>query len=115
MTAEVTVSGPLTTETIKRIGPPLVVASALGSTLGIVVAQFVDDLGDGIMALILGGNAVIYNNRRLPPLPDCRFLRTLFLSNGARPWSGAPDPALDGPQSAQAGLRAGGHGPVRCR
>jgi hypothetical protein len=63
VTAEVTVSGPLTTETIKRIGPSLVVASALGSTLGIVVAQFVDDLGDGILALILGGNAVIYNNR----------------------------------------------------
>ena len=63
MTGEVTVSGPLTTETIKRIGPSLVVASALGSTLGIVVAQFVDDLGDGILALILGGNAVIYNNR----------------------------------------------------
>ncbi|HJQ90894.1 MAG TPA: hypothetical protein VJ950_04260 [Acidimicrobiia bacterium] len=63
MTAEVTVSGPLTTETIKRIGPSLVVASALGSTLGIVAAQFVDDLGDGILALILGGNAVIYNNR----------------------------------------------------
>jgi hypothetical protein len=39
------------------------VASALGSTLGIVVAQFVDDLGDGILALILGGNAVVYNNR----------------------------------------------------
>ena len=63
MTAEVSVSGPLTTETIKRIGPSLVVASALGSTLGIVVAQFVDDLGDAILALILGGNAVIYNNR----------------------------------------------------
>ena len=63
MTAEVSVSGPLTTETIKRIGPSLVVASALGSTLGIVVAQFVDDLGDAIMALILGGNAVVYNNR----------------------------------------------------
>jgi hypothetical protein len=63
VTAEVTVSGPLTTETIKRIGPSLVVASALGSTLGIVVAQFVDDLGDAILALILGGNAVVYNNR----------------------------------------------------
>ena len=63
MTAEVSVSGPLTTETIKRIGPSLVVASTLGSTLGIVVAQFVDDLGDAILALILGGNAVIYNNR----------------------------------------------------
>jgi hypothetical protein len=63
VTGEVTVSGPLTTETIKRIGPSLVVASALGSTLGIVVAQVVDDLGDGILALILGGNPVIYNNR----------------------------------------------------
>jgi hypothetical protein len=63
VTADVSVSGPLTTETIKRIGPSLVVASALGSTLGIVVAQFVDDLGDAILALILGGNAVIYNNR----------------------------------------------------
>ena len=63
MTSEVTVSGPLTTETIRRVGPPLVVASALGSTLGIVVAQFIDDLGDGILALILGGNAVVYNNR----------------------------------------------------
>ena len=51
------------TETIKRIGPALVVASALGSTLGIVIAQFVDDLGDGILAEILGGNAVLYNNR----------------------------------------------------
>jgi hypothetical protein len=39
------------------------VASALGSTLGIVIAQFVDDLGDGILAEILGGNAVFYNNR----------------------------------------------------
>lgn len=51
------------TETIKRIGPALVVASVLASTLGIVVAQFLDDLGDGILAEILGGNAVLYNNR----------------------------------------------------
>lgn len=63
MTTEATVSVPPPTETIKRIGPPLVVASALGSTLGIVVAQFVDDVGDGILGLILGGNAVVYNNR----------------------------------------------------
>ncbi len=48
---------------IKKIGPSLVVASALGSTLGIVVAQFLDDLGDGILAEILGGNAVLFNNR----------------------------------------------------
>jgi len=39
------------------------VASVLASTLGIVVAQFLDDLGDGILAEILGGNAVLYNNR----------------------------------------------------
>lgn len=48
---------------LARIGPPLVVASALGSTLGIVIAQFLDDLGDGLLAMILGGEAVLYNNR----------------------------------------------------
>jgi hypothetical protein len=31
--------------------------------MGIVVAQFLDDLGDGLLAIILGGDAVIYNNR----------------------------------------------------
>lgn len=46
-----------------RIGPPLVVASVLASTLGIVIAQFLDDVGDGLLAMILGGEAVIYNNR----------------------------------------------------
>jgi GNAT superfamily N-acetyltransferase len=35
----------------------------LASTLGIVIAQFLDDLGDGIFAEILGGDAVLYNNR----------------------------------------------------
>lgn len=50
-------------DTIRKIGPQLVVASALGSTLGIVIAQFLDDLGDGILAEILGGNAVLFNNR----------------------------------------------------
>lgn len=45
------------------MGPPLIVASALASTLGIVIAQFLDDLGDGILAEILGGDAVLYNNR----------------------------------------------------
>src|SRR3990170_1118889 len=63
VTSEVSVSGTSATDTIKGIGPSLVVASALGSTLGIVVAKFVDDLGDGILAEILGGNAVFYNNR----------------------------------------------------
>ena len=63
MTSEVTTQQSSARETIKRIGPSLVVASVLGSTLGLVVAQFLDDLGDGILALILGGDAVIYNNR----------------------------------------------------
>lgn len=45
------------------MGPSLIVASALASTLGIVIAQFLDDLGDGIFAEILGGDAVLYNNR----------------------------------------------------
>lgn len=39
------------------------IASALGSTLGIVIAQFLDDLGDGVLAEILGGDAVLFNNR----------------------------------------------------
>jgi hypothetical protein len=49
--------------TVSRIGPPLVLASVLASTFGIVLAQFLDDLGDGILAVILGGEAVVYNNR----------------------------------------------------
>ena len=49
--------------TVSRIEPPLVVASALASTFGIVLAQFLDDLGDGLLAVILGGEAVLYNNR----------------------------------------------------
>ncbi len=48
---------------VAHIGVPLVLASALASTLGIVIAQFLDDLGDGLLAEILGGNAVLYNNR----------------------------------------------------
>jgi GNAT superfamily N-acetyltransferase len=63
VTREVSAPESTATETIKRIGPPLVVGSVLGSTLGIVVAQFADDLGDGILAVILGGNAIVYNNR----------------------------------------------------
>ncbi|HLF60564.1 MAG TPA: hypothetical protein VI980_05260 [Acidimicrobiia bacterium] len=63
MTSEVSAQESSTTETIKRIGPPLVVASVLGSTMGIVIAQFLDDLGDGLLAYILDGQAVVYNNR----------------------------------------------------
>lgn len=51
------------TDTVRDIGPPLVVASALGSTLGLVIAQLVDDLGDGMLAVVLGGDGVLYNNR----------------------------------------------------
>lgn len=63
VTSEVTTPEASTTDTIKRIGPALVLGSALGSTLGIVIAQFLDDLGDGILAEILGGDAILYNNR----------------------------------------------------
>jgi len=48
---------------VSRIGTPLIVASALASTFGIVVAQFLDDLGDGLLAELLGGDAVLFNNR----------------------------------------------------
>lgn len=45
------------------MGVALVLASVLGSTLGIIIAQFLDDFGDGLLAEILGGRAVLYNNR----------------------------------------------------
>ena len=48
---------------VVRIGPPLILASALASTLGIIIAQFLDDFGDGLLAEILGGDAILYNNR----------------------------------------------------
>lgn len=48
---------------VNRIGLALVLASVLGSTLGIVIAQFLDDFGDGLLAEILGGDAVLFNNR----------------------------------------------------
>ena len=53
-------SGP---RAISRIGRPLILASVLGSVLGIVIAQVLDDFGDGLLAEILGGDAVIFNNR----------------------------------------------------
>jgi hypothetical protein len=55
-----------TTETpraVSRIGPGLVLASVLASTLGIVIAEFLDNLGDGLLAEFLGGDAILYNNR----------------------------------------------------
>ena len=54
------------TRPVIRIGPALVLASTLAATLGIVIAQFLDDLGDGLLAIILGGEAVLYNNRVVP-------------------------------------------------
>lgn len=48
---------------VSRVGPTLVIASTLASTLGILIAKFLDDLGDGLLAEILGGSAVLYNNR----------------------------------------------------
>ncbi len=63
MTTEAAERGESATDAIKRIGAPLVIGSVLGSTLGIVIAQFLDDLGDGILAEILGGDAVLYANR----------------------------------------------------
>jgi hypothetical protein len=48
---------------VSHIGLALILASALGATFGIVAAQFVDNLGIGILAEILGGEAVVYNNR----------------------------------------------------
>ncbi|HEY5889440.1 MAG TPA: hypothetical protein VIW94_01905 [Acidimicrobiia bacterium] len=50
-------------DVVRSIGFPLVTASALASVFGIVIAQFLDDMGDGILAEILGGEAVLYNNR----------------------------------------------------
>lgn len=66
MTDSLPVTTEMTTDTpraVSRIGPSLVLASVLASTLGIVLAQFLDDLGDGILAEFLGGDAVLYNNR----------------------------------------------------
>lgn len=63
MTSDVSARESTGADSIRRIGLPLVVASALGSTLGIVIAQFLDDLGDGLLAEILGGDATLYNNR----------------------------------------------------
>lgn len=63
MTTGVSTSETSTPQPAIRIGAPLVIASALASTLGIVISQFLDDLGDGIFAEILGGDAVLYNNR----------------------------------------------------
>lgn len=48
---------------LSRIGAGLVLASVLGSTLGIVIAEFLDNVGTGVLAEMLGGDAVVFNNR----------------------------------------------------
>ena len=63
MTSDVSTPEETAPRAVIRIGPALVLASALASTLGIVIAQFLDDFGDGLLAEILGGDAVLFNNR----------------------------------------------------
>jgi hypothetical protein len=48
---------------LSKIGAGLVLASVLGSTLGIVLAHFVDHLGIGLAAELMGGDATVYSNR----------------------------------------------------
>lgn len=48
---------------LSRIGAGLVLASVLGSTLGIVIAEFLDNVGTGLLAEMLGGDAIVFNNR----------------------------------------------------
>ncbi len=62
MTGEVSTSE-TAPRAIDTIGTSLVLASVLGSTLGILIAHFVDHLGIGLLAEILGGDAVVFNNR----------------------------------------------------
>ncbi|MGH8944990.1 MAG: hypothetical protein ACRDVL_02440 [Acidimicrobiia bacterium] len=63
MPGEVSKSDTAAPRAISNVGPALVMASALASTFGIVFAQFLDDLGDGILAEMLGGQGVLFNNR----------------------------------------------------
>lgn len=48
---------------LSRIGPGLVLASVLASTLGIVLAHFLDHLGVGLAAEMMGGDATVFSNR----------------------------------------------------
>ena len=48
--------------------------------MGIVVAQFLDDLGDAVLAMILDGDAVVYNNRvELSVVSDFAWAGGFFL------------------------------------
>lgn len=63
VSGEVTTSDTVAPRAIAHIGPALVLASVVASVFGILIAQFLDDLGDGVLAELLGGRAVLYNNR----------------------------------------------------
>lgn len=63
MSTDITAERVAVSDGVRSIGLPLVVASALSATLGVVIARFIDSLGDGIAAEIMGGDAVLFNNR----------------------------------------------------
>lgn len=63
MTSDVSTADAEKPRTLTSIGTSLVIASVLGSTLGIVIAQWLDNFGDGLAAELLGGDAVVFNNR----------------------------------------------------
>lgn len=63
VTGEVSISSEAAPRQASRVGAGLVITSVLGSTLGIVIAQFVDNLKIGLLAEILGGDATVFNNR----------------------------------------------------
>ena len=63
MSTDLTVERTSAGDAVRLIGLPLVVASALSATFGLVFAQFIDSLGDGLAAQFLRGDAVLYNNR----------------------------------------------------
>ena len=63
MTSDVSTADAEKPRTLTNIGTSLVISSVLGSTLGIVIAQWLDNFGDGLAAELLGGDAVVFNNR----------------------------------------------------
>lgn len=63
MTSDLSTADAEKPRTLTSIGTSLVIASVLGSTLGIVIAQWLDNFGDGLAAELLGGDAVVFNNR----------------------------------------------------
>ncbi len=63
MTSDVSTQAADKSRSLQGIGPSLVLASTLASTFGIVFARWLDDFGDGLAAELLGGDAVVFNNR----------------------------------------------------